>query len=527
MTIGPALAQDPRQAADGAPSAADKIRALGELGAISARLRRQGKRVVLCHGTFDLLHIGHVRHLEAARRHGDTLFATVTADRFVNKGPGRPVFNELLRAEMLAQLGIVDWVGVNHAYDAVSAIEAVRPSRYVKGQDYKNPEGDVTGKIVAEREAAEAHGGELVFTDEIVHSSSELINRHLNVFEPHVRQHLGRLRDEQRRDEIGALLERIAEMRVVLVGETIVDEYCYVLPMAKAAKENIIATRHKDREIFAGGVVATANHVASFCREVEIVTVLGERDSYEEHIRAALRPNVRLHAVYRPSAPTVRKCRFVDPNWLRKLFEVYYIDDAQLGPELAAELDMLVRDRVAGADVVIVNDFGHGMIGESTIRTLTEAAPFLAVNTQSNSANMGFNLVTRYPAADLVCLDALEARLATHQRNLELSDILSTCLPAAIDCPKFVVTHGPHGCLTYERGGIVHSVPAFSPKVVDTMGAGDAFLAIAAPLAAAGAGADLIGFVGNVVGAQKVEIVGHRKPVDKVSVMKAVTALLK
>ena len=126
----------------------DKVRTLDELAEITARLKRSGKTVVHAHGTFDLLHLGHVRHLEAARRLGDVLVVTVTADRFVNKGPGRPVFTEALRAEMLATLAYVDWVAINRAPDAVNVRSTVRPSVYVKGQDYANPEGDVTGKII-------------------------------------------------------------------------------------------------------------------------------------------------------------------------------------------------------------------------------------------------------------------------------------------------------------------------------------------------------------------------------------------
>ena len=91
----------------------DKIINLDELAAKAQAYRDQGKRVVLCHGTFDLLHIGHIRHIETAKSHGDILFVTITADEFVNKGPGRPVFNDHLRAEHLAALSSVAHVAVN------------------------------------------------------------------------------------------------------------------------------------------------------------------------------------------------------------------------------------------------------------------------------------------------------------------------------------------------------------------------------------------------------------------------------
>jgi rfaE bifunctional protein nucleotidyltransferase chain/domain len=228
------------------------VRTLDELAEITARLKRSGKTVVHAHGTFDLLHVGHVRHLEAARKLGDVLVVTVTADRFVNKGPGRPVFTEGLRAEMLATLAYVDWVAINQAPDAVNVLKTVRPSIYVKGQDYVNPEGDVTGKIMFEREAVEAGGGRIHFTDEATFSSTELINRHFNVYEPHVRDHLNLLRADGGLTDILQLLERVRDYRVVLVGDAIIDEYQYVLPMGNPQGEHH-RHRYQDKEVFAGG----------------------------------------------------------------------------------------------------------------------------------------------------------------------------------------------------------------------------------------------------------------------------------
>ena len=504
-----------------------KLLALPSLGAVAAELQASGRTVVLAHGTFDLLHIGHVRHLQAARSHGDALIVTMTADAFINKGPGRPVFPETLRSEMLASLEIVDYVGIVSAPDALPAIREIRPSVYIKGQDYRNPEGDITGRIVAEREAVEAYGGQIVFTDEITYSSTELINQHLNIFDPHTRKHLDYLRESGVAGQIDELMRRMSTLNVLIVGEAIVDEYRYVMPMGKAPKENIIATRLQDREVFIGGAVATANHAASFCGTVEVLTVIGERDSYEQAIRDALKDNVSMRCLMRRGAPTIHKCRYVDPTQVRKLFEVYQIDDAPLSPRDDGILCDMFRDAVTSVDLVIVNDFGHGMIGDKLLKAITEHAPFLAINAQTNSANMGFNLISRYPRADLVCVDALEARLASKDRTGELTHIINQRLPDMIDCDRFIVTNGGYGSLTYQRGDIVRSIPALPSKVVDTMGAGDAVLAVAAPMVAAGASLDLVGFIGNVVGAQKVSIVGHQRSIDRVAVLKSLTALLK
>jgi rfaE bifunctional protein nucleotidyltransferase chain/domain len=517
-----------RQPRIGRPaSPRDKIRTPAEVAAVCEQGRRAGQIIVHAHGTFDLLHLGHVRHLEAARKLGDMLIVTVTADRFVNKGPGRPVFNAELRAEMLATLEYVDWVAINDAADAVSAIERIRPSIYIKGQDYQNPQGDITGKITLERDAVEAHGGKIHFTDEVTFSSTELINRHLNVFEPHIREHLDTLRENGGLEEICDLIDSVADYRVLIVGDAIIDEYQYVLPMHKTPKENMIATRYQDRELFAGGVFAAANHVASFCRQVDVITCLGDFDRHEDLARQSLKPNVGLNVFTRSGAPTTLKRRFVDPSYMRKLFEVYFMNDEPLPADVQSEVDGAIADVAREYDVVIAADFGHGLIARSSINALTENARFLAVNTQSNSANLGYNLITKYRRADYICIDAPEARLAVSDRLSNVGDIAHQLAENHLDCSKIIVTQGKHGCVTFESGGIVHTIPAFAKNIVDTVGAGDAFLAVTAPLVAAGAPMSRVGFIGNVVGALKVEIVGHRRSIEKASLIKGITGLLK
>jgi rfaE bifunctional protein nucleotidyltransferase chain/domain len=509
-------------------AARDKVRTLDQLAQIAARSRAGGETVVLAHGVFDLVHMGHIRHLEAARREGTMLMVTVTADAYVNKGPGRPIFPEAMRAEMLAALEYVDWVAINYRPTAEPVLRAIKPDVYVKGSDYENPDDDITGKITAEKNVVEEHNGRIVFTKDITFSSSALINRYLNVYDPPLRDFLERMRSENALPAMLALIERVKDYRVVLVGDTIIDEYQYVQPMGKAAKENIIASLSTGSEIFAGGVIAAANHVASFCREVEVVTALGAQESHEELVRKSLLPNVKLTAIERPNAPTTRKCRFVDPSYTRKLFEVYYHNEAPFDADTEAEVAKSVSAAVPSADVVIASDFGHGLISRAIVSLLSERSPFLAVNAQTNAGNQGFNLITKYQSPHYICLDAPEARLALTDRDSDLAEIAESLLPARTNCDKIVITHGRHGCVAFDRtNGPSLRVPAFTSTIVDTVGAGDAFLAVTAPLVHAGGRIDHIGFIGNAVGAIKVGIVGHRKSVEKVPLLKFLTAVLK
>ena len=507
--------------------ARDKIKTIDELADIAAKARAAGRSVVLAHGVFDLVHLGHVRHLEAAAREGDILIVTCTADEHVNKGPDRPVFHDQIRAEMLAAMECIDWAGISFFPTAEQVIEIIKPDAYVKGQDYADSDEDVTGGIDLERQTVEAHGGKVVFTEDITFSSSSLINEHFARFDPEVQSYLDEKRNENLLDLALAAVDKIADLKVLVVGDAIIDEYQYTVPMGKSAKENIIASRFDGREVFAGGVVAAANHLSSFCKQVEVLTCLGRRDSYESLIRESLNENVSASFVYRRGVPTTRKCRFVDPGHMRKLFEVYHFDDTPLSGHSESEFCKLIEEQAPKYDLVIVTDFGHGLMTRKAIDKVTSKAKFLAVNAQSNSANHGFNLITKYKEADYISIDAPEARLATGDQFSDLGVLIEDDLRRHIDCRNFAVTHGENGSVVYEPGKGVSRVPAFTRQVVDTVGAGDAFLAITAPIIASGVPMEIAGFIGNAVGALKVGIVGHRQSVGKVPLVKFLTALLK
>ena len=383
----------------------------------------------------------------------------------------------------------------------------------------------MSGNIVEERLAVERTGGRIAFTNDLVHSSSSLINQFMNVYDPPLRDYLAAFRKNWRLDDVCDALASIADCRVLLVGDTILDEYQYVQPMGKSSKENMIANRSTSAELFAGGVLAAANHVASFCREVEIVTCIGD-DSQESFIRGALKPNVTLNLLRRPTAPTTRKCRFVETGYLRKLFEVYFFDDSPLPEVLQAELNGVVARLAGESDLVIAADFGHGLIGPSAIETLHRQAGFLAVNAQSNSANHGFNLVTKYRKADYVCVDRPELQLAMADRTSSVETLIGR-LASHIQSRRVMVTTGKDGCIGFDSNLGFNHAPAFTRSVVDTVGAGDAFLAVTSPLGMRGVPMEIVSLVGNAVGAMKVGIVGHRHAVEKAPLMKYITALLK
>ncbi|OGS08975.1 MAG: hypothetical protein A2270_04725 [Elusimicrobia bacterium RIFOXYA12_FULL_51_18] len=503
-----------------------KIHPIAELAHIVERLKNGGKVVVHCHGVYDLMHPGHIKHLEAARGQGDVLVVTITPDRYVNKGPGRPVFNEHLRAESIAALACVDYVAVNSWPTALETINLLKPGVYIKGSDYAAPEKDITGGIVHEREAVERNGGRLHFTDEITFSSTELLNKFFSVFPAQTKEFLEKFKAAHTADGIISAMQKLSSMKVLLVGDTIIDEYHYCRGLGKAPKDNMICTKFISEERFAGGVLACANHAAGFVKEVRMVTCLGTEEDKLEYVLDHLKPNVEPKIFTRSDACTVTKRRFVDPAFLDKLFEVQFFNDHPLPPEISSQVRGFLEDTVAGYDMVLVSDFGHGFIDDKIIEVLCRKARFLAVNTQTNSANNGYNLITKYPRADYICIDEPEMRYAARDKYGDIQAAIER-IAKDMRCAKVAVTRGHLGALVYDSSAGFFEIPVFSDKVVDRVGAGDAFLSVTAPMVAAGIPMEVVGLMGNLVGAFKVSIVCNRSSIDPVPLYKSVITILK
>jgi rfaE bifunctional protein nucleotidyltransferase chain/domain len=509
------------------PMTGQKIQELDALAAKSKQLKEEGKRIVLCHGTFDLIHAGHIRHLQEAKNQGDILFATITADSFVNKGPGRPVFSEMLRAENLSALSCVDYVGIVHTQTAEQPISKIKPHIYVKGNEYKNATDDITGNITNEKQLVEKCGGEIYYTDDITFSSSSLINEHFGVFSEETRQYLSTIGEKYTSKQVIESMEALKGLNVLVLGDTIIDEYHYTMPLGQSAKGHHLAVKYQSKEQFAGGVLAVASHISGFVGNVTLVTALGENDSHEKFIRSKLHNEVQPIFFYKKNSRTLVKRRFVDMDLL-KLFEVYLMDEDELLP---TELDDKVSDwldkELSRFDVVIIPDFGHGFITDKMIRVLEAKSKYMAVNTQVNSGNRGYHAISRYSRADLVSLNEPELRLATHNRH-DSVEVLAKKVCKAVNAKHVSITRGTNGAIVISSdANEIQRAPVLSTKVVDRIGAGDAFLSLAGISLGAGLSSELTTFVASAAAAIDVQIVCNRDPITPVDLYKYITTLLK
>jgi len=503
-----------------------KILTLDALEAKARELRDAGRSIVMCHGTFDLMHTGHIRHLQRAKAEGDILFVTLTADAYVNKGPGRPAFGEDLRAETLASLACVDFVAINHEQAAIAAIKRLRPHVYVKGSEYRAAQDDVTGNITREQDAVESGGGRIFYTDEITFSSSSLLNEHFGVFSAETKDYLQAFRKQYGFKDIIELVKSLSHLKVLIVGDTIIDQYHYIKSLGQVGKGLALAVKYESEEQFAGGSIAVANHLAGFAGDITLVTALGKIETHEPFIRSKLQPNVRPEFFYVDDARTVTKRRFVDSD-LNKLFEVYFFNEEPLPESVDQAVCSWLDANLEKYDVVIVPDFGNGFISERMVDILCAKAPFLAVNTQLNSGNRGHHVINRYARADFVSINEPELRLAAHNRHAPIEEIAEQ-VGQKVKAEHIAITRGVKGVMFNDRKRKkTFYVPALSTKVLDRIGAGDAFLALAGLCVGGGLPAEVAAYVGSVSAALEVQIVGNRDPVDSVALFKYITTLLK
>lgn len=307
--------------------------------------------------------------------------------------------------------------------------------------------------------------------------------------------------------------EHLQNLKVLVIGDVILDKYVFVQPKGRAVKDPILSVGYERHETYAGGVLAVANHISSFVKRLHVVTVLGDTERQEGFVRKSQQENATMKIFTKEQAHTTMKKRFLDSYRNTKLFKIEYMEDRPLNEDLTKEVLEYLEAVLPEYDMVIVSDFGHGFINGPIRRLLEDQAKFLAVNAQSNSANMGYNYANHYKRADFLALDEQEVRLPCMMRFEPLEEVVHE-FSKRFTFPKFLITRGKSGALYYEEGEIFNA-DARTTSVTDTVGAGDAAFAIASLYVAAGLTGELVPLVANCAGGLKVKYMGNKDFIHK------------
>jgi rfaE bifunctional protein kinase chain/domain/rfaE bifunctional protein nucleotidyltransferase chain/domain len=491
-----------------------KICGLERVMEVRREARAKGRVLVHCHGCFDIVHPGHIQHLQYARSLGDELLVTVSADSQVGKGVDRPLIPDDLRAMSLAALECVDWVYVNPRPTAVELLEEIQPDIYIKGKEY---ELNQDPRFLAEREAVTRHGGRVVFSSgDVVYSSTALINS-MEGRETLADEKVARFR--RKFDLAGTSLHRLIEkfrgQKVVVVGDYILDRYHFCDPTGIAGEGPMMALRQLQSQDYDGGAAVIALHLAGLGANATLVTGLGnDRISRETAMRLGGRGLVVESSGHRREIVT--KSRYLAEQ--TKLFKV---DQGTVDP-IDSQCEQDVAEKIMsasrGAAAVVFADFGFGLITESLLDrimpALRSAVPIITADVSGRQGSL-----LRFKSVDLLCPTEREVRETLHDFSSGLGALVWGLLRET-EAKQAIITLGKQGLVTFmpparvgdgEMGRLSSEyLPAFSNRVVDSLGCGDALLATASLALACGGSLQAAAYLGSVAAAIEIQQVGNQ-----------------
>lgn len=441
--------------------------------------RAAGKTIVQCHGCFDIVHPGHIRYLRFARQQGDVLVVSVSSDETVNKGYDRPHIPARHRLENLAELECVDYVVLDDHDWAGPILDFVQPDVYVKGKEYEN-KGDP--RFTKERALVEEYGGRVIFSSgDVVYSSTALIRQYGQRFQVE-QDKIAVFCQTHRidRTSLSAQLRSMVGLRVLVVGDAILDRYIHCESAGVASESPMLSVRPVDESWFAGGAAFIARQLHALGADVTlIVPMTPQSDASRRFADLMAASGVHLHVVECERRPASVKERFLVEE--RKILKV---DRGVYAPLSAAAMDAIterVEHDLPSQDGIVLVDYGYGLFGPSLSTSLPEAAsrygkPYYADISSSGKVNL-----LKFQGARLLTPTEAELRFAFADEGSGISNLASRYFQST-QSDNLIVTLGRKGSIHFARAAHGRRLPtAYLPAhfalPLDVVGAGDAFLA--------------------------------------------------
>jgi len=363
----------------------------------------------------------------------------------------------------------------------------------------------MTGKIQSEIELVQKHGGQVHFTRGITSSSSKLINSQLSPYDKTVNDWLASFKAKFEVTQVLNYVEKISNLNVSLIGESIIDKYTYVDALAKTTKDPLLAFHLGETLVFPGGVLAIASNMQHWVKSLTLITCTSSDDNQIQEFISDIKC---IPFMIKTASPNITKHRFLDKGTRQKLFETYDFDPNYFSArDISSEIP---GDYVENSDVVVIADYGHGMLESKTLNSIAKLSKFLCVNVQANAGNRGFNSFDKYPRFDFFTANSGELQIQSRNAFPEYEKLMRKIMHDKGAC-RSILTQGERGLVVYDDN-FAGFAPALATSVIDKIGAGDSVLAISSLLVRVGAPLEIVAFVSNLVAAKEVSQLGHQKP---------------
>jgi rfaE bifunctional protein kinase chain/domain/rfaE bifunctional protein nucleotidyltransferase chain/domain len=501
-----------------------KIVSIKKIVSICEKNRKKKKRIVLCHGVFDLLHYGHILHFEEAKSQGDILVVSITSSSFVNKGPNRPYFDDEIRSKVLESMSVIDYIVVNDNYTPINLIKLIKPNIYCKGPDYKNNSDDLTKNIILEKKIIKSVKGKIFITSGKTFSSSNLINTHFKIKNEKTLKAINHIKKNFTFFNIIKEFEIFFNLKVLVVGETIIDQYNFCRAVGKSGKEPMMVFKDLNTNLFLGGSAYIARNLSSLCKKIDFLTMIGDDDKFTSFINSNLEKNIKPIFFKKKNSPTILKKRYVDDVSNSKIMGIYSYSDDQLNFKEKEHLNSIIK-KFKKYDLILISDFGHGMLDQSAIDLLKKKAKYLMANAQLNAVNKGYHDLQKFDHSDCLVINESELRYELRDQNGKIESLMSE-LKKKLTLNKLILTRGSEGVIVLTKKNKFYYCGAFSNRVVDKVGSGDCLMSVVSMFSANDSDEYLSLVAGSLAASEAVQNFGNGKIINKNSLLKSLKHLM-
>ena len=435
------------------------------------------KKIIMCHGVFDVVHPGHIRQFLYAKSKADILLVSVTADKHINKGDYRPHVPERLRAFNLSALDIVDYVIIDQNKDPIKNIKIIKPDFFVKGFEYKNLSKN--NKTQSEYEAVNSYKGKMLFSPgDIVYSSSKIIN----LKEPDLRyEKLNNLMDIEKIKftDLKKTLNKIKNISVHIIGDTIVDSYTNTLPIGGPVKYPHLSLLKIGYQRYVGGAAIVASHMAAAGCKTFFTSVIGNDDNGQFIINSLKNNKVIFKKIVDKSRPTTNKNTIVSKN--QKIIKIDTLDNTQVSENIIEIISNNIK--TINTSAVILSDFRHGIFNKDTIPVYKKSIKKNVIKVADSQVASRWGNILDFKEFDLITPNEREARFSLGDQDSSIRPI-ATNLFNESKCKLLILKLGEKGILTYRKKNwkqvdSFFVLDSFVENLVDPVGAGDALIAYA------------------------------------------------
>ena len=277
----------------------------------------------------------------------------------------------------------------------------------------------------------------------------------------------------------------------------------------------------------AGGTAAIAKNLSSFCKQITLLTNIGQKNEEKNFIKKNLQKNINAIFLNKKYSPTISKKRFIEHINKTKIFGVYSLNDQPLDKDQEKQLNTKIIKLINNHDLVIVSDYGHGLISDKTAKLIINKSKFVAVNTQLNSSNLGFHVISKYIGANFITINETEMRHELRNKIENRVSLIKT-LSKKLKSKYTHVTSGEVGSNIYNKlSNEIISCPAFANKVTDKVGTGDSMLAILAISLYKKLDIKFSMFLSAIVAAQNIQYMANKTSINKINITRALQSYLK